>query len=106
MLENTDVKTGYGSKSPSKSTANWHDALVSCRILRGGRMTKWKGIVVSCAPHVSGVLPLVLQTVGSRMLSSVLLLGLAAGPAAAADVYWDVNGGSPGQGGSGAWDLS
>ncbi|WP_353152475.1 autotransporter-associated beta strand repeat-containing protein, partial [Pollutimonas bauzanensis] len=106
MLESTDVNMGYYVKSASKSTANWHDALVSSRILRGGRMTKWKGIVVSCAPHMAGVLPLVLQTVSSRILPGVLLLGLAAGPAAAADVYWDVNGGSPGQGGSGTWNLS
>jgi fibronectin-binding autotransporter adhesin len=36
----------------------------------------------------------------------VLPLALGAGPAGAAEVYWDVNGGSPGQGGSGTWNQT
>ncbi|KAA0178600.1 autotransporter outer membrane beta-barrel domain-containing protein, partial [Cupriavidus gilardii] len=74
-----------------RSPGAWCDALWGSRVLRGGRLTRWKGKVVSCAPHVASLL--------------LLPLGMAATPAMAANMYWDVNTGSPGQGGSGTWDT-
>lgn len=106
MQESSNIDMGVDSRSRSASRASWHDALTRSRLLRGGRMTKWKGIVVSCAPHVAGVIPLITRTIGGHILPRVLLLGLTAGPAVAADVYWDVNRGITGQGGSGSWNLS
>lgn len=61
---------------------------------------------MSCAPHVGALIPEVLQVAGSRLRPLVLALGLVAGPAGAADVYWDVNGGTAGQGGGGTWNLN
>lgn len=66
-------------------------------------MTKWKGEVASYAPHAA---ELVSSTGGVSVgvLFAALLLG-AAGPASAADRYWDVNQTAAGSGGTGVWNL-
>ncbi|ENR00774.1 hypothetical protein P040_00148 [Brucella melitensis 11-1823-3434] len=72
------------------------------RILRGGRMTKWKGKVASYAPHVAPAIGWAF----SRTLQLSLISLVMAGTAAASDRYWDSNGTAVGRGGSGAWNTS
>jgi fibronectin-binding autotransporter adhesin len=73
------------------------------RFLRGGRITRWKGKVASCAPHT---VDLYSQS-APRLLAAAFLAMFAAAPAVGADLYWDVNGTTGvGSGGSGAWDTS
>lgn len=74
------------------------------RILRGGRMTKWKGAAASFAPNVAylvSVAPALLRA----LLPAALIAGLA-GPASAADRYWDANGTATGLGGAGTWNTT
>ncbi|RVI65210.1 autotransporter outer membrane beta-barrel domain-containing protein [Sinorhizobium meliloti] len=75
------------------------------RLLRGGRMTKWKGEVASYAPNLAQFVSAA-ATLRTALLPAALLTGLAAGPALAADRYWDVNQTSTGSGGAGVWNLS
>ncbi|TPO08124.1 autotransporter outer membrane beta-barrel domain-containing protein [Mesorhizobium sp. B1-1-5] len=84
-------------------------ATQSCgsRAFRGGRMTKWKGQAASYAPQVVGLSAFVVHTMKGTLLPLALLAGLAATtPAAAANLYWDVNNTSLNRGGTGIWDLS
>lgn len=74
------------------------------RILRGGRITKWKGVAASYAPRVAECFLGAANAVGVRILPLAILVGLSASPAGADDLYWDVNSGSPGLGGSGIWN--
>lgn len=75
------------------------------RLLRGGRMTKWKGEVASYAPNLTQLVSAA-AALRTALLPAALLTGLAAGPALAADRYWDVNQTSTGSGGAGVWNLS
>lgn len=72
------------------------------RLLRGGRITKWKGVVASYAPFIAHLAP----AIGRRILPAALLAGLAAGTAMSATLYWDPNGALSGRGGTGTWDTS
>ncbi|MBZ9814514.1 autotransporter-associated beta strand repeat-containing protein, partial [Mesorhizobium sp. CA7] len=82
------------------------DAIFS-RLLRGGRMTKWKGQAASYAPQAVGLSAFVVHTMKGTLLPLAFLAGLAATtPAAAANLYWDVNNTSLNRGGTGVWDLS
>ncbi|MBZ9991131.1 autotransporter-associated beta strand repeat-containing protein, partial [Mesorhizobium sp. BH1-1-5] len=67
--------------------------------LRGGRMTKWKGQAASFAPNL-------VHLVSAIVLLSTVLLGMATGQAAAADLYWDFNNTGVGLGGPGTWDTT
>ncbi|RUT97686.1 hypothetical protein EOD23_28250, partial [Mesorhizobium sp. USDA-HM6] len=75
------------------------------RLLRGGRMTKWKGEAASQAPHVRNLVSVTTQATRSALLTAALLVGLGAVPAAAADLYWDVNNSGIGIGGTGTWNT-
>ena len=75
------------------------------QLLRGGRMTKWKGEAASFAPNLAHMVSTVPVLRGALMPFAVLL-GLGALPAGAADLYWDVNGTGVGLGGSGTWNTT
>lgn len=68
------------------------------RLLRGGRLLRWKGQLASCAPNMAAL--------GGRVLALSITAALASGPVFAADRHWDANGTSIGSGGSGDWSLS
>lgn len=73
-------------------------------LLRGGRLTKWKGQAASYAPHVAQLLTGVSR---ATLLPAALLAGMAAGPAAAQVTrYWDANANAAGSGGTGTWNAS
>ncbi|MGK9286653.1 autotransporter-associated beta strand repeat-containing protein [Sinorhizobium meliloti] len=69
-------------------------------------MTKWKGEAASYAPHVVGLFSSAARKITGKFLPLTLLIGLAASPAPAADLYWDVNDTSLNRGGTGAWNLT
>ncbi|MCZ4094695.1 autotransporter-associated beta strand repeat-containing protein [Sinorhizobium psoraleae] len=69
-------------------------------------MTKWKGEAASYAPHVVGLFSSAARKIAGKFLPLALLAGLAASPAPAADLYWDVNSTSLNRGGTGTWNLS
>src|SRR5690349_9569599 len=98
MLEESRFWTGADRRDHTTRGENSHFR----RLLRGGRMTKWKGEVASYAPHAA---ELVSSTGGVSVgvLFAALLLA-AAGPASAADRYWDVNQTAAGSGGTGVWN--
>lgn len=75
------------------------------RLLRGGRMTKYKGEVTSYAPCM-GVVVLAVARLARGSVLPATLLGLMLYPAAAADRYWDANQTTPGYGGAGIWNLT
>lgn len=80
-----------------------HKAVFS-HLLRGGRVTKWKGRAASFAPNVAQLLTSVSR---AGLLPAAVLAGLAASPAAAqTDYYWDANGAQGGSGGTGDWNTS
>ncbi|MBZ9767076.1 autotransporter-associated beta strand repeat-containing protein [Mesorhizobium sp. CA6] len=81
------------------------DAILS-RLLRGGRMTKWKGEAASYAPSLTNLASKAAPILRGALVSGALLTGLGAVPAGAADLYWDVNGTAVGLGGTGAWNTS
>ncbi|MBZ9806239.1 autotransporter-associated beta strand repeat-containing protein, partial [Mesorhizobium sp. ES1-6] len=62
-------------------------------------MTKWKGQAASFAPNL-------VHLVSATALLSTVLLGVASGPASAADLYWDANNTGVGLGGAGTWDTT
>src|SRR5690554_3316481 len=105
MRQSSNTVSFHCSGRPSAAGGSWREALFQARVLRGGRMTKWKGEAASCAAHVADPLSCALRAAGARLMPAVLLAGLAAGSAAAADFYWDPNGGNPGQGGTGTWNT-
>ncbi|PWL18378.1 autotransporter outer membrane beta-barrel domain-containing protein [Falsochrobactrum shanghaiense] len=76
------------------------------RLLRGGRMTKYKGEVASYAPCMGAVVLAVARLARASVLPAALLAGLMLYPAAAADRYWDANQTTPGYGGAGTWNLT
>ncbi|TPI21035.1 autotransporter-associated beta strand repeat-containing protein [Mesorhizobium sp. B4-1-1] len=76
------------------------------RLLRGGRMTKWKGQAASYAPNLAHLASAAAPVLRGALVSAALLAGLGAVPAGAADLYWDVNGTAVGLGGTGAWNTS
>ncbi|CDX29442.1 Outer membrane autotransporter barrel domain (modular protein) [Mesorhizobium sp. ORS 3359] len=76
------------------------------QLLRGGRMTKWKGEAASCAPHVAQPVLAVSRAWAGRLMVAAAIAALSASSAAAADRYWDVNGTSAGTGGTGAWNTT
>ncbi|UXN58146.1 autotransporter-associated beta strand repeat-containing protein [Phyllobacterium zundukense] len=69
-------------------------------------MTKWKGEVASCAPAAAPLVSSMVRAWGARLLPAALLMGLAAGSASGADLFWDANGTSVGAGGAGTWNTS
>ncbi|UXN58384.1 autotransporter-associated beta strand repeat-containing protein [Phyllobacterium zundukense] len=70
-------------------------------------MTKCNGEAASYAPYMAPLVASTARRWGARLLlPAVLLAGLAAGPAAAADLYWDANGNLGGRGGTGVWDTA
>jgi fibronectin-binding autotransporter adhesin len=76
---------------------------IRSQFLRGGRITRWKGKVASCAPYTVDLHSLS----APRLLVAAFLAMFAAAPAAGADLYWDVNGTTGiGSGGNGTWDTS
>lgn len=72
------------------------------RLLRGGRLTRWKGKVASCAPHVLNLL----GVSSPQMLAVAIVAALATTTATAADRYWDANATAGGLGGAGVWNTS
>jgi fibronectin-binding autotransporter adhesin len=82
--------------------------LQDSRVLRGGRMLKWKGEVATCAPMMAQLVWCA-RMVRAAVLPAIVA-GLAVNQAGAADKYWDggtVNGGNPvanANGGTGTWN--
>jgi fibronectin-binding autotransporter adhesin len=72
------------------------------RLIRGGRMTRVKGQVVSCAPHVVDVF----GVARPQMFVMAMAAALAASSVGAADLYWDTNASGGGLGGTGDWNTS
>jgi fibronectin-binding autotransporter adhesin len=72
------------------------------RLLRGGRITRWKGKVASCAPHVVDLF----SVPSPHLLAAAMVAALGAAPASAADLYWDTNTTGAGLGGGGTWNTS
>ncbi|MBZ9775003.1 autotransporter-associated beta strand repeat-containing protein, partial [Mesorhizobium sp. CO1-1-8] len=108
-MQQTTRHQASGTQRQSKKTKRESEtpaATAFSHILRGGRMTKWKGEAASFAPNAAQVVSDMPKTWTSRLLSAALLLGLASGPAAAADFYWDANGTTPGSGGTGTWTTA
>ncbi|TPM29428.1 autotransporter outer membrane beta-barrel domain-containing protein, partial [Mesorhizobium sp. B2-2-2] len=75
-------------------------------LLRGGRMTKWKGEAASFAPNLAHLVSAIEKSSAGPILAASLLVGIAATPAHAADRYWDANSTSPGLGGTGIWNTT
>ncbi|MBZ9810849.1 MULTISPECIES: autotransporter-associated beta strand repeat-containing protein, partial [unclassified Mesorhizobium] len=69
-------------------------------------MTKWKGQVASFAPNLVQLVFATARAARTLGFPALLLLGLAASPAAAADLYWDANNTGVGVGGGGTWDTT
>ncbi|WP_224545079.1 autotransporter-associated beta strand repeat-containing protein [Mesorhizobium sp. CA16] len=80
------------------------DAIFS-RLLRGGRMTKWKGEAASYAPNLAYTIASAPRQRTAAVLLA-LLMGLAANPAGAADLYWDADGSGLQLGGTGTWNTA
>jgi fibronectin-binding autotransporter adhesin len=76
------------------------------RLTRGGCLTKWKGVAASYAPHLAQLMAMVSRPRNATFAGLALALGLAAGPAGAAERYWDADGSGPGAGGTGTWNLA
>jgi fibronectin-binding autotransporter adhesin len=72
------------------------------RLLRGGRITRWKGKVASCAPQVLDLF----GVPSPQVIAVAMVAALGAAPASAADLYWDTNATATGLGGSGTWNTS
>lgn len=68
-------------------------------------MTKWKGEAASYAPHLAQLMAMVARPWNASLAALVFASGLAAGPAAAADYYWDADGSGLGLGGTGTWNT-
>ncbi|WP_181172814.1 autotransporter-associated beta strand repeat-containing protein [Mesorhizobium sp. B2-1-5] len=96
------MKSRSQAQEPQVSMAHRREM----QLLRGGRMTKWKGEAASFAPNLTQRVSAVEKFSSGRLLAAVLLAGFAASPAGAADRYWDVNGTGVGLGGAGAWNTS
>ncbi|WP_404924865.1 autotransporter-associated beta strand repeat-containing protein [Mesorhizobium sp. ORM16] len=79
---------------------------VFSQLLRGGRMTKWKGEAASFAPNSAQLVSAIARNGRAVLLPALLLLGLATSQASAADLYWDANNSGIGIGGTGTWDTS
>ncbi|WP_246681601.1 autotransporter-associated beta strand repeat-containing protein [Mesorhizobium sp. B2-4-3] len=94
-----DSKAGM-SAEPTREPSFDH------RLLRGGRMTKWKGEAASYAPNLARLASTAAPVLRGALVSAALLAGLGAVPAGAADLYWDVNGTAVGLGGTGAWNTT
>lgn len=75
------------------------------RLLRGGRMTKWKGQAASYAPNLAHTIASAPRPRSAAVLLT-LLMGVAANPAAAADLYWDADGSGLQLGGTGTWNTA
>ncbi|MBR7654434.1 autotransporter-associated beta strand repeat-containing protein [Brucella oryzae] len=95
-----DFVTGqFQEKSSKKTSQNFKR---HSRVLRGGRMTKWKGQAASYAPNV-------MENI-SRLVTGIFavsaIAGLTVNSAASADRYWDPNGTAVGRGGTGVWNLT
>jgi fibronectin-binding autotransporter adhesin len=72
------------------------------RLLRGGRIMRYGGKVVSCAPC-----RLDLFSISSPVVfATALIAALFSAPSMAANLYWDTNGTGIGLGGSGPWNTS
>ncbi|TPJ75080.1 autotransporter-associated beta strand repeat-containing protein, partial [Mesorhizobium sp. B2-7-1] len=82
------------------------DRSVYSQLLRGGRMTKWKGQAASFAPNLAQLVSTTAPALRGARLPVALLVGLGALPAGAADRYWDVNGTGVELGGIGSWNTS
>ncbi|WP_181178361.1 autotransporter-associated beta strand repeat-containing protein [Mesorhizobium sp. B4-1-3] len=76
------------------------------RLMRGGRMTKWKGHVASRAPHLAQIVTATSKAWAVTLVPAALVLAVATGQAGAASRYWDPNGTTAGRGGSGTWDTT
>ncbi|MBZ9822831.1 autotransporter-associated beta strand repeat-containing protein [Mesorhizobium sp. CA4] len=81
------------------------------RLMRGGRMTKWKGHVASCAPHVPQLATGTTKAWAVAFLPAALVIALATGQAGAASRFFDQNGTTAGRGVSdpvngGNWDTT
>ncbi|MBZ9823215.1 autotransporter-associated beta strand repeat-containing protein [Mesorhizobium sp. CA4] len=68
-------------------------------------MTKWKGQAASYAPNVAHMIASVPRPPSAAVLLA-LLIGLAANPAGAADLYWDADGSGLQLGGTGTWNTA
>ncbi|QDB99456.1 autotransporter-associated beta strand repeat-containing protein [Mesorhizobium sp. 8] len=68
-------------------------------------MTKWKGEAASYAPNLATYVSSSAKALGTTLLPMAVLIASVAGPAFAADRYWDVNQTAAGSGGTGIWDL-
>jgi fibronectin-binding autotransporter adhesin len=75
--------------------------------MRGGGLTKWKGEAASYAPHLAQLMAMVARPRNANFAGLALTMGLAAGPAGAADFYWDSDAGtSLAIGGTGTWNTT
>jgi fibronectin-binding autotransporter adhesin len=88
---------------PNMSTAKSLGVPAQRHVIRGGRIAKRNGRVVTYAPHV---VELVTSVGLFGLLPAALLLGLAGSPAAADDLYWNPGGAGTGLGGNGAWNTT
>ncbi|MBZ9850374.1 autotransporter-associated beta strand repeat-containing protein [Mesorhizobium sp. CA14] len=89
-----------------RSSANGSLANMSgSHLLRGGRMTKWKGQAASYAPNLAHSVASAPRPHSAAVLLA-LLVGLAANPTAAADLYWDADGSGVQLGGTGTWNTA
>ncbi|MCA0014763.1 autotransporter-associated beta strand repeat-containing protein [Mesorhizobium sp. B292B1B] len=94
----TPLRLRLGSKSEASDGRS--------RLLRGGRMTKWKGEAASYASHVGELARSSVRALRAALLPVALMFGLGTGGAGAADLYWDANNSGIGIGGTGTWDTS
>ncbi len=90
------------TNSPAAHAAAQRAALT--RFLRGGRLTRWKGQLVSCPPLSLDLF----QAPSPGVMLAVFLsaFGTLSTPAFAEQRYWDPNGTAVGSGGAGTWDTS
>ncbi|MBZ9942478.1 autotransporter-associated beta strand repeat-containing protein, partial [Mesorhizobium sp. BR1-1-13] len=95
------------SKNERESEApGGRPAAAFSHLLRGGRMTKWKGEAASFAPNLAHLVSAVEKSASGGLLAAALLAGLVATPAGATDRYWDVNGTTVGLGGAETWNTT
>ncbi|MBZ9873246.1 autotransporter-associated beta strand repeat-containing protein, partial [Mesorhizobium sp. BR1-1-9] len=69
-------------------------------------MTKWKGQAASYAPNVAQITLAFAGQRNAAVAAIALLMGLATGPAGAADLYWDADGSGVQIGGPGTWNTT
>ncbi|MBZ9846364.1 autotransporter-associated beta strand repeat-containing protein, partial [Mesorhizobium sp. CA5] len=104
-----DLHPGRASSQARRGSrgraAKQADRPIFSQLLRGGRMTKWKGEAASFAPNLAHMIASVSRPRSAAVLLA-LLTGLAANQAGAADLYWDADGSGLQLGGTGTWNTA